>query len=440
MEPESKTSLNQAILGAVIQDCPTLMPILAGCGIMSDLFKTEFHQRIFDLIMSHKEIMDEYPDEIVVLERLMSMKVMDREAMEEWNLMTNVFCSSDRFKLWVNEFVRKCKRKLDAEGYKYHGLIRENSTDEEVVELMAKAKPFFQRSNDLVVDREQKVSEMLYSAEKYINDRIEGIELSPDFEMAHLSDFNKEYGGFHSPQVVVVAARPGMGKTSFMTQAINYNITNNKFGILFTLEMGGSEIVHRMVCQQGQVNSKAVQWHDEPQQVYKKTLEELGPIITSQLDIQDDIFGIQQIEAYCERVNAVRKIGFIAIDYIQLIDGSDPRENRAIQIGEITRKLKLIAKRCKCPVIALCQLNRGSEKENRKPRMSDLRESGTIEQDADIIIFLHAGEKEMDEGNPAFLKVISIIAKWRDCPTGMLPMIFKKSKMSFTNYIEEQGV
>jgi replicative DNA helicase len=248
--------------------------------------------------------------------------------------------------------------------------------------------------------------------------------------------------GFQRQEMIIIAARPSMGKTSFALN-IAEAAALPKPGkeavptLVFSLEMSSSQLALRMLCARSRVNMKLlrdglvgrdgreVNALGQAAEEFKK-----APILID----DSSALTIMEMRAKARRIYARKKLGLIIVDYLQLLNGTDPRAPREQQVAEVSRGLKAMAKELDLPVIVLSQLNRSSEKENRTPRLSDLRESGSIEQDADVVLMLSrpkdADEKFQTAANAADL----IVAKQRNGPVGDLKLTFIQEITRFENF------
>ncbi len=246
--------------------------------------------------------------------------------------------------------------------------------------------------------------------------------------------------GFHPGQMIVVAARPGMGKTSIALNFIEsalFKTAKPAPVLMFSLEMPARELTLRLLASRARVDLRKLAQgfiaHDK-----LKELQEAEDAYNAMPLFIDDKGGqtILEIRAKCRRLHNKHKLGMVVIDYIQLINGTDSSVQREQQIAEASRAIKAIAKELSIPVVALAQLNRKSEDENRQPRMSDLRESGSIEQDADTVILISRpdGKAKDDEevamANGLYRRDL-IIAKQRSGPTGDIPVYFNRQLTKF---------
>jgi len=241
--------------------------------------------------------------------------------------------------------------------------------------------------------------------------------------------------GFHPGQMIVVAARPGMGKTSIALNFIEASLFSKTRPeglnvLMFSLEMTATDLQLRLLASHSRVNLREVQRGFAKADEHKKLSNAAKEFKDRNLYI-DDIGGqtIMEMRAKARRLHARTKLDLIVIDYLQLINGTDNSVSREQQIAEASRSIKAMAKEFNIPIIALAQLNRKSEDENRAPRVSDLRESGSIEQDADVVMLIDKarGKKETEE--EAQIAGVHrrklIIAKQRNGPTGDIDLIFQ---------------
>ena len=254
--------------------------------------------------------------------------------------------------------------------------------------------------------------------------------------------------GFHPTQMIILAARPSVGKTSLAMNFAEHCVLplsgeKEDAGacLVFSLEMGADQLAMRLLCCRARVNAKRIRdgfLNEDEQRKLATAAKELkgAPLYI------DDSGGltIMEMRAKARRLAARVPLKLIVMDYLQLASGSDPRMPREQQISEISRGLKSMAKELQVPVIVLSQLNREAEKEKRDPRLSDLRESGSIEQDADTVFLLSRprgdGEGENgDTGLPGDVEKINlIIAKQRNGPVGEVPLTFVRQYTRYENF------
>ncbi|MBO8172148.1 MAG: replicative DNA helicase [Bacillaceae bacterium] len=260
-------------------------------------------------------------------------------------------------------------------------------------------------------------------------------------------DLDKMTSGFQNSDLIIVAARPSVGKTAFAL-----NIAQNAAAragcpvAIFSLEMSAQQLVQRMLCAEGNIDANKLRTgKNMTEEDWQKLTMAIGTLSRAPIYI-DDSPGITvgEIRAKCRRLKAEHDLGMIVIDYLQLIHGRGRGDNRQQEISEISRTLKGIAREFNVPVIALSQLSRAVEqRQDKRPMMSDLRESGSIEQDADIVSFLYRDDYYDQESERQNIIEI-IIAKQRNGPVGKVELMFLKEYNKFVNleknYEEEPPV
>lgn len=258
---------------------------------------------------------------------------------------------------------------------------------------------------------------------------------------------DKITSGLHENELIIIAARPGMGKTAFALNLATNMAISGKTVALFNMEMSAEQLASRMLSSVGQIYGDKLKSGNLKNEDWKRVNEAISRLADTKMYI-DDTAGmtISEIRAKCRRLASMKDgLDVIIIDYLQLIQGSDRyKGNRVQEVTEISRNLKTLAMELKVPVIALSQLSRSVEGKGRKdnrPILSDLRESGSIEQDADIVAMLHREsyydrEALIDENtSPTTL----IIAKHRNGPVTDIPLIFKTNTSTFTSVEENEG-
>ncbi len=249
-------------------------------------------------------------------------------------------------------------------------------------------------------------------------------------------DLDKMTSGFQRNDLIILAARPSVGKTAFaLNVAQNVAVRASETVAIFSLEMSAAQLVQRMICAESNVDATRMRTGDLKGDDWEKLSMAIGSLSEAQIFI-DDTPGITvaDIRAKCRRLKKEKGLGMILIDYLQLIQGRGKAgENRQQEVSEISRTLKMIARELEVPVIALSQLSRGVEqRQDKRPMMSDLRESGSIEQDADIVAFLYRDDyydKETEKKN--IIEII--IAKQRNGPVGTVELVFLKQFNKFVN-------
>jgi replicative DNA helicase len=258
----------------------------------------------------------------------------------------------------------------------------------------------------------------------------------------HYVEFDRMTSGLQESELIIIAARPSMGKTAWAINiAENAAVRGGKVVAVFSLEMSKSSLLRRMLASQALVNSKAIQTGMLMREDRAKLIHGLEKLMESKIFI-DDTPGITlaEMRAKARRLKQQHgKLDLIVIDYLQLMTGSNSNargfENRTQEVSAISRGLKSLAKEMKVPVVALSQLSRASEQRggDKKPLLSDLRESGSIEQDADVVCFIHREEYYDRENEDLKGKAEIIIAKQRNGPTGSIQLAYLADYTRFEN-------
>lgn len=254
-----------------------------------------------------------------------------------------------------------------------------------------------------------------------------------------LVDLDSATGGFFGGELCILAARPSVGKSALaLTVACNASLQTNV--LMFSLEMSRRELVGRVMCANAGVPSQFIRSSGRMGQNQVAKLIEAGSRI-SELPIwvsDTASMKIRHMRAIAQRIKSAHGLGLIVVDYLQLIDAENPRQNRVEQVGEMSRSMKLLAREMEVPVLCLAQLNRAVETRGGKPKLSDLRESGSIENDADTVMFLHRETAEIP--GAAVQPIELIIAKQRNGPCKTINLGFRKDRVCFENYATNQSV
>lgn len=249
------------------------------------------------------------------------------------------------------------------------------------------------------------------------------------------SDLDEITGGFQPDQLIILAARPSMGKTAFALNICDHASVEMGKPVLFvSLEMGELELAERLLCARSRVDGHKLRTGKIGQRELIPLGKSYGELRSAPMFIDDTpARNVLQITANARRLKMRQNLGMVMIDYIQLIDSDNSRDSRQEQIAKISRRLKTLARELHVPVVALSQLNRAVEnREDRRPRMADLRESGAIEQDADMVLLLHRPDYYDANDQPGVAEVI--IAKNRNGATDTVKLTFEKSITRFANY------
>ena len=249
------------------------------------------------------------------------------------------------------------------------------------------------------------------------------------------AELDYKTAGLHGSELILIAARPAMGKTAFaLNLATNAALRGNAPVAIFSLEMSKDQLVNRILCSEAMVDSNKVRTGKLGEDDWVKLAGAIGPLSEAEIYI-DDTPGISvtEIRTKCRKLSIDKGIGLVVIDYLQLVQGSKRAGSREQEIAEISRSLKILAKEINVPVIALSQLSRAVEQRpDHRPMLSDLRESGSIEQDADIVMFLYRDDYYNKESEKKDIAEV-IIAKQRGGQTGTVELLWMGQYTKFVN-------
>lgn len=317
-------------------------------------------------------------------------------------------------------------------------------------ELVSQAEQrIFQIQDERNANSAAQVGDVLKTAMERIDLRMQGVQLNSGV-MTHFTDFDAMTGGLHDGELIILAARPSMGKTAFAMNIAEQVAMKENAPVLFvSLEMNAVELVDRLLCSVAKVNGSRLRVGTISQDDQKRLISSAAKIATSPLYIDDaPSRTVSEVAAVARRITQQelrkpdgRKLGLIVIDYLQLLEPDNPKDPRQEQVAKIARRLKMLAREQKVPILCLSQLNRQSEEgKDHKPKLSHLRESGAIEQDADVVMFVHRegyyhrGEDAEQYAGQAEI----IIAKQRNGPVGDVEMIWEKDYTRFLNKAPER--
>ena len=253
--------------------------------------------------------------------------------------------------------------------------------------------------------------------------------------------------GIHKSDLMILAARPAVGKTSFAMNIVENVALQGHSCAVFSLEMSKDQLVQRMMCSVAGVSMENAMKGTMTKQEWLRIAKAKEELSNAKIFIDDSaMITPQQVLSKCRRLKARFGLDLVMIDYVQLMNAekNSKSDNRQQEISEISRMLKILAKEVNVPVLALSQLNRAVESRKGRPQLADLRESGAIEQDADIVMFIHrpdrgATEKEIAEGKVQKNVAEIIVEKHRNGPTGIVKLYFKGECTKFINLNEETG-
>ena len=309
---------------------------------------------------------------------------------------------------------------------------------------------------DILADTEKSVFNLLQSrgAKEFVPIKQVAINVLEKIEAAYKNqgtvtgvptgfiDLDYKLSGFQPSDFILIAARPSMGKTAFVLNVVDYvSVRRGLPCMVFSLEMSKEQLVNRMLSMESNVDSQKLRTGSLTDADWDAVVEGVGVIGSSRLIIDDTPgISITELRSKCRKMKLEQGLSLVIIDYLQLMSGSGrgSNENRQQEISEISRSLKALARELQAPVVALSQLSRACEtRTDHRPMLSDLRESGAIEQDADVVMFLYRDDyynKDTDHPNEAEV----IIAKQRNGPIGTVNLIWKPEFTKFVNAARPQ--
>ena len=440
--PPQDIEAEQAVLGAIFLDAEALVEAMA--QIEPQDFYRRAHQIVFRSMIALND-RNENIDIITLKSQIESENTLEDVGgisyLTELSQVTPTasgvahYAKIVKDKSTLRELIQAAT-KIVKEGYSQEGSV------EEIVE--AAEKGILNVSEKRNSTGFQAIGDVLNSTMEHIdrlsqqNEDITGLPTG-------YPELDKMTAGLQPEELIILAARPAVGKTAFaLNIAQNIGTRTDRSVAIFSLEMGAESLVNRMLCAEGTIEAGHLRTGQLTEQEWHNLIMAMGSLSNTSIFI-DDTPGIKvsEIRARCRRLAQEKgNLGLILIDYLQLIEGSG-RESRQQEVSEISRQLKKLAKELKVPVIALSQLSRSVEqRQDKRPVLSDIRESGSIEQDADIVAFLYredyyqrqGTEEDKNEEEQAVDDVIEvIIEKNRSGARGTVELLFKKEYNKFAS-------
>ena len=444
----SNQDAEQGILAACIVDASG--EVISNCiekGLRPEDFYFPKHQLIYDALLDlYNETIE--PDEIVLAEKLKSNGNLEQAGGQEGlTTLVSRIDTTAHASFWLDivkqkSLLRKCIYMA------FEMIDGANQQPSNVEDFLAN---FEQRVCSLGDDQNVRASIPFREPIQHAMEQIQRMlsREETDGVLTGYSDLDGLTNGFKPGEMIVLAARPSVGKTSLamnMVENIAFSskyVDSPKHALVFSLEMSATSLAMRLICGRARVNLNDLRKGFVPRGQAEKLHQTSKEFQQASLWVDDTSgLSINQIRAKARRLKMRNKLDFVVVDYLQLISTESRVLSRENQISEISRGLKAMAKELDVPVLVLSQLNRDSEKERRDPRLSDLRESGAIEQDADVVILLgkqRKGEdvREMDydaEGDAPeedFEPIVLILAKQRNGPTGKINLAFRRKFTRF---------
>jgi len=436
--PPQDIEAEQAVIGSMLTDQDAVIAAIE--TLKPDDFYREDNKLIYTAILNIYNKAE--PIDIITLKaELTSMKKLDAvgglEYIVELPEKVPTTANVDRYIKIVEE--KSMLRNLIKTANEILSMGYEQTEDVEDVMDHAEKKIFdvMQRKNqkgytsikDILVESFTKLEE-LYNQKQHVTGVPTGfIEL------------DKKTAGLHGSELILIAARPAMGKSAFALNIGTYAATKANIPVaIFSLEMSKEQVGNRILCSEALVDSNNVRTGELNDEELGKLAETSGELSQAQIYV-DDTPGISvlEIRAKCRKLKLEKNIGLVIIDYLQLIQGSGKTSSREQEIAEISRSLKILAKEIDVPVIALSQLSRAVEgRPDHRPMLSDLRESGSIEQDADIVMFLYRDDYYNEDSEKKNIAEV-IISKQRAGSTGTVELAWIGKYTKFANLDKYRG-
>ncbi len=432
IEPPYDEIAERTILGSMLYD-PENIPTVLEYVKEKDIFLEE-HRLLFSIIVRIWEEKGKHWDEVVLRNYIEKMGLSERLSM---NWITGLLNDAVSGPL-LEEACRTVKEKSGLREVLNLALsavrdIKENPDFENLIEKIY--SKILEISEDTVITHYTHVGEVIREVMEIINRFKQSKELVTGLPTG-FSQLDVYTTGFHEADLIVLAARPGMGKSSFMLSvAMNLAMNHQKPVAIFSLEMSKEQLVMRMLSSEAEVPLQNIRSGMLSEEELKRLVSAGFRVAGSEIYIDDTpSLTTTDLRIKARKLKKEKDIQLIAVDYLQLLRPTRGRASRQEEVAEISRSLKALAKELSVPVLALAQLSRQVEQRgDKRPQLADLRESGQIEQDADIIIFLHRPDYYKRNPSPEEQGVVEIIiAKQRQGPTGTVKAAFIREYAKFS--------
>ena len=434
--PPHSVESEQSILGSIILDKEAIITVAETIQPM-DFYK-EAHKIIYESMLKLNSN-NEPIDLITLIEELRKEGHLDSiGGISYLTSLSTIVPTTSNVKYYANIVKEKSvMRQLIKASNEIINLGYDASTD--VQEILDKAeKNIFDISQEKSGDDIQPINVVLQDTfemiEKLCTDKSEVTGITTGF-----ADLNKKINGLQRTDLILLAARPAMGKTAFSLNLVqNAALKGDASVAVFSLEMSKEQLVQRMLSAQSNVELSKIKTGNLGESDWPRIIDGMAVLSEANIFI-DDTPGIKisEIRSKCRRLKIEKGLDLILIDYLQLMEGEGKNENRQQEIAKISRSLKILAKELDCPVVALSQLSRSPElSKDHRPILSDLRESGSIEQDADIVMFLYRDEYYHDDSEKKNIGEV-IIAKNRHGETGNVELVWFGQVQKFADKIRE---
>jgi replicative DNA helicase len=424
----------QAVLGAVLADAQCLMRVLDLIR-NRDFFYKKSHQLIYEAFLRLSEKSDNI-DLVTVSEHLKNKNELEevggRSYLAELTSAAPVSANAEYYAKIVKE--KFTLRSMILAGNRIVELG--HHTDEDTEILVDKAEQIiFELAQNKARESLVHIENVLTTSWEQLEERAANKNSLTGLNTGFY-DLNSFTSGLQKSDLIILAARPSMGKTALaLNIAENVALLNRSPVAIFSLEMGKEQLVQRLLCSRAEIDSSRVRTGQLRDDDWAKLGSAMGELGEAPIFIDDSAgVTVMELRGKCRRLKAQHgDLGLVIIDYLQLIEGRSNNDNRVNQMGEISRGLKLLARELNVPIIALSQLSRAVEsRQDKRPMLSDLRDSGAIEQDADIVLMIYRDEYYNPETEKAGIADL-IIAKQRSGPVGSLELVFQSNITKFKN-------
>ena len=431
--PPHDEEAEQAVIGSMLTDKDAVAAAIE--VLKPDDFYTDYNKTIYEAIMNiyaKAEPIDiiTVKDELTSLEKLEAVGGLEYLASlpEKVTTTANVekYVKIVEEKSLLRNLIKTANNLIEL-GYSQNEDVENimDNAEKQIFDIMQrKSQKGYTSIKDILVDSFAELQEV-YNNKKHITGVPSGF--------ADLDDLT---AGFHKSELILIAARPAMGKTAFaLNIATNAATKYNVPVVVFSLEMSQIQCANRILCSQAMVDSSKYSKGEVSDQDWEKLVIASGELSDSAGIFIDDTAGITvaELRAKCRKLKLEKNIGLVVIDYLQLIQGSGKSPSREQEIAEISRSLKLLAKEINVPVIALSQLSRAPEaRTDHRPMLQDLRESGSIEQDADVVMFIYRDDYYNPQAEQTNIAEI-ITAKNRSGPVGTRELLWMPQYTKFAN-------
>jgi replicative DNA helicase len=429
--PPQNVEAERSVLGSLLRDNSVIGDVVQ--IVRTENFYSDAHQKIFAAIIGLYDTGK--PVDLVVL----------AEELKQRGHLEDVGGYAALAALWGAE-------PTAANALYYARIVRDKAQVRNLIgasnEILRDAYDQVQPADELVESAERKIMQIAqagiigqtYSLRDAVNaafdriDRLTAGEASSGLRTGY-TDLDELTAGLHESELVIIAARPSVGKTSFATNIIRNIVLEGKHTVFFvSLEQSRVELAERFLCCHSRVDSHRLRKGTLSADDMDRLMEAATELRNAKLFIDDSpAQGMLRIAANARRLKLRNDLRLVVIDYLQLIEPENRRDPRQEQVAQISRRLKFLAKELNIPVIALAQVNRSSEdRQDHRPRLADLRESGSIEQDADTVLLLHRPDRYEPGQHEGIIEVI--VGKQRNGPTGEITLAYLRQFMRYEDY------